>query len=233
MLSRGPAAMDPTTNSESATVNTHSIGRKNKYIRPSWVPPLPPPDPSLPPIPYSNSYWATRTLLAAEYPGALEPHIALPRLTAILSLGIRDFIDLTHPSELVPYEPLIITAAENAGLDDEQKASIIYQRFAIQDGGVPGQDTFNEIMTAIKESQDAGRMAVVHCWGGIGRTGVIVGSWLIMSGVVKNGDEALVYLAEKWKGVEKNWRCPTTPETQIQFDFLKGPTASNTVHSAF
>jgi len=193
----------------------------NGNIRPSWAPPLPPLDPSLPPIPYPNSYWATPTLLAAEYPGAYHNHIALNRLTAIMRVGIRDFIDLTHPDELLPYEPLLATAAENAGLDGEQKASIRYQRFAIQDGGIPTRDTFDRVMAAVKMAQDAGRMIVVHCWGGTGRTGVIVGSWLITSGVVKDGDEVLAYLAEKWKGVEKNWRSPTTPETQIQFEFLR------------
>jgi hypothetical protein len=202
----------------------------NRNIRPSWAPPLPPLDPSLPPIPYPNSYWATSTLLAAEYPGAQQSHIALNRLTAIMRVGVRDFIDLTHPDELVPYEPLLAAAAENAGLDDEQKASIRYQRFSIEDGGIPTGVIFDKVMAAIKVAQDAGRMTVVHCWGGIGRTGVIVGSWLIMSGVVKDGDEALAYLAEKWKGVEKNWRSPTTPETQIQFAFLRAlkPAVSTT-----
>jgi len=147
-----------------------------------------------------------------------------------MRVGIRDFIDLTHPDELVPYGPLLAIAAENAGLEDEQKASIRHQRFSIEDGGIPTRETFDRVMAAIKVAQDAGRMTVVHCWGGIGRTGVIVGSWLIMSGVVKDGDEALAYLAEKWKGVEKNWRSPTTPETQIQFEFLRAlkPAVSTT-----
>jgi hypothetical protein len=145
----------------------------------------------------------------------------LARLTAIIGVGVRHFIDLTDPNELVPYEPLIVAAAQNAGLNDEQTASMRYQRFTIQDGGIPTKDTFGKVMTAIKAAQDAGGMTVVHCWGGIGRTGVIIGSWLIMSGVVRDGDEALTYLAEKWKGVEKNWRSPTTPETKVQFDFLK------------
>ena len=37
---------------------------------PSWAPPLPPFDPSLPPILFPNSYWVTSTLLASVYPGA-------------------------------------------------------------------------------------------------------------------------------------------------------------------
>ena len=45
--------------------------------------------------------------------------------------GIRDFIDLTSPGKLVPYEPLLPDAAEIAGLDTEQKALVCYQRFPI------------------------------------------------------------------------------------------------------
>lgn len=193
----------------------------HEHIRPEWAPPLPPSDPSLPPIPFPNSYWATNTLLASEYPGANDNEIALARLTAAMKSGIRDFIDLTHPNELVPYEPLLPAAAGQAGLDTEQKALIRYQRFTIQDGGVPKEDTFERVLAAIQESQGAGRKAVVHCWGGIGRTGVVVGSWLVRSGTVADGEAALAYLAEKWKGVEKNWRSPTTPETPVQFQFLR------------
>lgn len=51
--------------------------------------------------PLPNSYWATPSLLACEYPW--EPKATTPKLDALLKAGVRTFVDLTECGELSPY----------------------------------------------------------------------------------------------------------------------------------
>ena len=47
--------------------------------------------------PFPNSYWVTDTILAGEYPGALDPALAEAKVIKLLSYGISYVIDLTEP----------------------------------------------------------------------------------------------------------------------------------------
>jgi ADP-ribosylglycohydrolase len=75
-----------------------------------------------------------------------------------------------------------------------------------------------EIQEAIRDAMDAGKPVYVHCWGGIGRTGTVVGCFLVESGL--SGRDALQRLAELWQVVEKRQRRPRTPETPQQERFV-------------
>ena len=74
-------------------------------------------------------------------------------------------------------------------------------------------------LDAIDEALDAGRNVYVHCWGGIGRTGTVVGCWLVRHGMT--GDEALAEIAERWRGMEKRYRHPRSPQTAQQRAYVR------------
>lgn len=76
------------------------------------------------------------------------------------------------------------------------------------------------VLSALQSCSDQGRKAIVHCWGGIVRTGLTMAAWLVHSGQAEDGETALRILAEKWKTVHKRYRSPTTPETRAQFEFI-------------
>ena len=174
--------------------------------------------PQLPPRPFPNSYWATTQLLACEYPGARTPGEAIPKLDTLLAAGIRDFYDLTKATEpLEPYEALLYERAAHAGLDP---GSIRYRRLSIQDLDVPSAERLAEILAALAESEAAGRLAAVHCWGGIGRTGTVVGCHLMQHHGL-SGPEALAYIAHEWQTVAKRDRAPRSPETNAQLAFVR------------
>ncbi|WP_345235804.1 protein-tyrosine phosphatase family protein [Hymenobacter saemangeumensis] len=169
------------------------------------------------PRPLPNSYWATPTLLACEYPGAKLEADAARRLDALLAAGIRDFYDLTEADELLPYEAQLRARAAHLGIPPE---AVRYRRFPIRDVSVPSPKRLEEVLHALDDSADAGRRAAVHCWGGIGRTGTVVGCHLMRRHGL-SGDEALARIAEEWKGVEKAPRAPRSPETDEQAAFVR------------
>lgn len=65
---------------------------------------------------------------------------------------------------------------------------VSHARFPIPDQSVIEDDGYDAILNHIRAELDAGRMVYVHCWGGKGRTGTVVGAWLI-------AEEGLGYLA--------------------------------------
>lgn len=44
---------------------------------------------------------------------------------------------------------------------------------------VIADDGYDEIIDHIRAELDAGKVVVMHCWGGKGRTGTVAGAWLI------------------------------------------------------
>jgi hypothetical protein len=59
----------------------------------------------------------------------------------------------------------------------------------------------------------------VHCWGGVGLTGLAVACWLQEHG--QTPDEALTDLAKKWRSCAKSNRLPNSPETAEQVRWVK------------
>ena len=58
----------------------------------------------------------------------------------------------------------------------------MHVRHPIQDFNVIDQDGYSNILTTIASRVDIGA-AYVHCWGGIGRTGTVVGCYFVDSGM--------------------------------------------------
>lgn len=172
--------------------------------------------PVINPRPIPNSYWATDHLIACEYPWAPS---CPKKLDALLDAGVRTFIDLTECGELSPYAPHLSTRAVLLGAESH---SIEYHRFPIRDRSLPQSvDYMYRVLHVLRDNERRGRISAVHCRGGIGRTGMVVGCWLVESGIARNGDEALRTIAREWKTVEKCTRFPHSPETGPQFEFVQ------------
>lgn len=166
------------------------------------------------PVPISNSYWLPgERILAGEYPGAQDPRATEARLEQFLDAGVTSFIDLTSPGELAPYEPVLRQLASRRGLDAR------YHRMPIGDLSVPSPEHMCRILDLIESEHTAGRTVYVHCWGGVGRTGTVVGCRLVRDGL--DGKAALAKLAELWRTVEKCDWCPDSPETDEQRAFVR------------
>jgi protein-tyrosine phosphatase len=67
------------------------------------------------------------------------------------------------------------------------------------------------ILDTIDAEMAAGRTVYVHCWGGIGRTGTVIGCWLVRHGTP--AEEAL-------NEIEARRGEPGSPETAAQWAFV-------------
>ena len=167
------------------------------------------------PCPIPNTYWVVPgRFLAGEYPGAPVDALTRQKLQAMLQGGVTHFVDLTEPGELVPYESLLHEQAAQLGV------AAFHARHAITDVSVPRTPSeMASILDAVDNAIDEGGTVFVHCWGGVGRTGTVVGCWLVRHGLT--GDDALAQLGQWWKGVEKADRKRTSPETSEQHTYVR------------
>ena len=165
--------------------------------------------------PIPNSYWVMLGRLAAgEYPGAKDPSDAAPKIRTLLEAGIDYFIDLTHSYELEPYNQIARQEAQRLG------KTVSHERFPITDLSIPHRSKeMTKILDAIDRAIDEDNAVYVHCWGGVGRTGTVIGCWLVRHGLT--GEEALARIAQLWQGVEKVWRTPNSPETYEQREYVR------------
>ena len=159
-----------------------------------------------PPLP--NSYWALPgLLLAGEHPSGLTADATDQRLSTLLACGIECFLDLTHPSEIDPYDQALPFHVE-------------YLRKPIRDHGLPEKrEHMMEILDCLHDALRSGRPAYVHCRAGIGRTGMVVGCLLVERGLT--GEQALAELARLWQQSERSRFWPSVPETDAQAEYVR------------
>jgi ADP-ribosyl-[dinitrogen reductase] hydrolase len=171
--------------------------------------------------PIEQCYWVVPgKLLAGEYPRNKDEVSTRGKIGALVDAGVKVFVDLTEEDEgLLPYAEML--------------DGVRHLRFPIRDVSVPASP---EVTVAILDTIDAhlhrGEMVYVHCWGGVGRTGVIIGCWLARHG--QGGESALGRLRELWQHCPKSsWR--KSPETLEQERYITAwmETARITTHHRY
>ncbi len=88
-------------------------------------------------------------------------------------------------------------------------------RHPVRDMSVPAGDGLERIVAELEGAVERAEPAYVHCWGGIGRTGTAVASFLARHHGV-TGDEALALLDVLWQDVPKSAIFPESPQTEEQ-----------------
>lgn len=109
-------------------------------------------------------------LLVGEYPSSTNTDKAALKLQTLLDAGVDSFVNLTEAGEL---------AYGTALMPYHEEFTVRHARFPIPDQSVIDDAGYDEILAHIRTELDAGKVVYAHCWGGKGRTGTVVGAWLI------------------------------------------------------
>jgi protein-tyrosine phosphatase len=148
--------------------------------------------------PTSGSYWVEPgALLAGEYPAST--------VEALCTAGVGAFVDLTEDGELVPYADLL-------------RAGTRHRRMPVVDLCCPSREEMVAILDEIDAARAAGQVVYVHCWGGVGRTGTVVGCWLVRHG--RSGEAALELIRRQRAETPDGRR--ESPETPAQRAMVLG-----------
>jgi hypothetical protein len=170
-------------------------------------------------VPYSRSYWVVPgRLLAGCYPGSEDRQEAAKKLTGLIDRGIRTVINLTEPDEFnwagrafAGYEEQMATIAASIG------HTVEFTRMPIRDTWVPSRIEMIRILDRIDASIESRKPVYVHCWGGRGRTGTVVGCYLIRHGLA-SGLNIMQYIADLRKDTDDAYMM--SPETTQQVDMV-------------
>ncbi|MBC2717784.1 MAG: hypothetical protein HF978_20975 [Desulfobacteraceae bacterium] len=161
--------------------------------------------------PIKNCYWVVpKKFLAGEYPREYDEVSSIKKITPLLKAGITSFIDLTHPDDhMAPYRHFV---------NQLRRQPVKIRHYPIPDFSIPdSKNLTSEILNVIDLEIKENGMVYLHCWGGIGRTGTIVGCWLSRHGY--NGKAALRRLHELWKKCPKS-RYRNSPESIEQEQYI-------------
>lgn len=166
-------------------------------------------------VPFDRSYWVLPgKLMAGCYPGDPNKQEAYKKLKGLLDHGIRHVINLMEPEEMdhsgnafMSYEPLMSDMARAEGI------AVTFSRVSIKDLSIPAVAEMVEILDLIDRKINADIPVYVHCWGGRGRTGTVVGCYLVRHGITV-GNEVLSMIRELRKNV-RDFHMPS-PETVEQ-----------------
>lgn len=176
----------------------------------------------MPRLPFPDSYLVPGTaLIAGEYPFAVDESIARQKLAALLDAGVQTIIDLTTGEDgLMPYAPLLphFTLGRTA-----ERIHI-----PVADLSFPDPARMIRILDCIDSALATGQTVYVHCWGGVGRTGTVIGCWLVRRGV--SGDDALAEVNRLFATMSESERrrhSRGSPETPQQRDMVRGWAAND------
>ncbi len=143
-----------------------------------------------PRIPFERSYWVVPDkFLAGAYPRSHDRKETLAKITGLAECGIRFVVSLMEEDErnfsgeqFESYEDVLARAASALGVE------IRLKRMPIRDLHIPSRHNMVEILNTIDRAIEDGQPVYVHCWGGVGRTGTVVGCYLIRHGLATGID---------------------------------------------
>ena len=166
-------------------------------------------------VPYQNTYWVKPgSFLAGAYPGAIKEMLQ-EHVQSLIFAGIDVIVNLLDSKETYsdgspykPYDEYFLRLSNNRGINAE------YYNFPIPDFGLPESLQMKQILKVVDTSIESGRRVFVHCWGGKGRTGTVVGCWLVKHGVAAPLDKL-----NKLRSACANANQPS-PETEAQRCFV-------------
>ena len=135
-------------------------------------------------LPFQNTYWVIEgKLMAGMYPGGFSETSILNRLQGLSDHGIRSMINLTDPEEEINYFTTIYSELCER-FEEIYCRDLRHSRFIIKDMDIPSIELMKIILDKIDENIEQGHPVYLHCIGGTGRTGTVVGCYMLRHKII-------------------------------------------------
>lgn len=163
--------------------------------------------------PFENSYWVIADqFMAGQIPTSSNTAQSHSKLDQLISFQVQTVINLMEPQErnsdgvlFYPYAPYL------------QQRGIDTYSFPVVDLSIPSRELMTSILRVIDEEMDKGKRIYLHCWGGIGRTGTVVGCYLKQKGLATNQNVfEQIAILKQYSGLAHR----LSPETDEQRQFV-------------
>jgi len=169
--------------------------------------------------PFARSYWVVPgKILAGAFPYVREDDAGAQGLRALLHAGIRTAVNLTEEGETNPDLPLPDYASSLAEFAAEIGVEVASEHRPIHDFDVPTVAAMRATLDMVDAAVAAGKPVYIHCRGGWGRTGTVVGCYLVRHGLASPGDA----LAELQRLRDTQGQIGDSPQTDAQRDMVRG-----------
>jgi hypothetical protein len=170
-------------------------------------------------VPFNRSYWVVPgKLLAGGYPGSEDPVEEERNLKGLIQAGIRHVISFMEPQEYdCPDDPFPPYVDHMESIAKKLKISVTFDQISIKDFSVPTERQMIRILNQIDMCIKYDKPVYVHCWGGKGRTGTVVGCYLARHGMATRNE-----VIKKIKELRKNTEdcSDPSPETKKQIKMV-------------
>ena len=172
--------------------------------------------PICPNPPFSRSYWAVPgQILAGFYPGDRDASVARNKLNALLNCGVTHFCSLMEAGEkdhagraFEDYRPGLMELAMQRG------KMFPLMSYPIRDVSVPTVPHMVAALDSLDAALAEGAVVYLHCWGGRGRTGTVLGCWF-----ARWGERDALGKLKRLTATKRN-DFPMVPETGAQQRFV-------------
>ncbi len=163
--------------------------------------------------PFNSSYWVIpNQLIVGELPTASNEKDTIMKLNSLVDLNVSAIINLMEISEKDHSENLFFDYQTHLNSQD-----INTHQFPIKDMDIPSPIQMMRILKQIDFYLKQNKVVYVHCWGGLGRTGTVVGCYLLSNGLadLSNVLERIIELKSNSSLSDKE-----SPQTSAQREFI-------------
>ena len=170
-------------------------------------------------VPFNQAYWVEPDrLMAGYYPGSALGQVGDPKLNALLKCGIRHFVNLMQSEEMRWYDkPVVPYQDQTRALAQKLEYEVTFDRMPIKDMGIPTRIEMARILDRIDQKIKARQPVYVHCLGGVGRTGTVIGCYLARQGYA-TGRKVIRLLQQLRQNTATRERL--SPESNRQIDLV-------------
>ena len=162
---------------------------------------------------FSKSYTVIKDkFIVGEYPASKNEEECFTKLNSLIAQEIEVVINLMEPKEKNNDGELFFDYTRYL----KQHGIETYQ-FPIVDLSIPSKEDMKQILNKVDSCIKQNKKVYLHCWGGIGRTGTVVGCYLLKH---KIATKEIVFNKIEELKMYSGLAHRASPEMEEQYQFI-------------